>query len=214
MGRVRLALLARVFAALVLAVATHSAALAQTQADLTVPEPASVSLDAATTSLVAIDFLQSTCASNPLCVNTLPAMANALSTARTANAHVIYSVHLAPDNNIVPEVAPLLAEQVFAAIPGDKFFDSNLDYLLRQTGTTTVVLSGVSSNSGVMYTTAAAIQRGYTVVIATDAIAAANELSTTVALWQLLHGPGANPQNVPLQPKAVTLSRSDLITYK
>ncbi len=76
------------------------------------------------------------------------------------------------------------------------------------------MLSGVSSNSGVMYTAAAAIQRGYTVVVAQDGIAGATDLATSVTLWQLLHGPGANPQNIPLQSKAVTLSRTNLITYK
>jgi nicotinamidase-related amidase len=66
----------------------------------------------------------------------------------------------------------------------------------------------------VMYTATAAAQRGYTVVVAEDGISAATDIATTVALWQLLHGPGANPQNMPLQAKAVTLSRTDLITYK
>jgi nicotinamidase-related amidase len=123
-------------------------------------------------------------------------------------------LHLAPDNTILADVAPMPNEPVFAAIPGDKFFDTNLDYLLRQTGTTTLVLTGVSSNSGVMYRAAAAIQRGYTVVVAQDAIAAGTDLATSVVLWQLLHGPGANAQNIPLQAKSVTLSRTNLITYK
>jgi hypothetical protein len=32
-----------------------------------------------------------------------------------------------------------------------RFFDSNLDYILRQTGITALVLTGISSNCGVMY---------------------------------------------------------------
>jgi nicotinamidase-related amidase len=192
----------------------QSPVLAQAQGELAVPDPAAVSLDASTTAFLAIDFLQSTCASNPTCISTLPAVASGLASARTANAHVIYSVHLAPDNVILPDVAPMPNDPVFAAVPGDKFFDSNLDYLLRQAGATTLVLTGISSNSGVMYTAGAAVQRGYTVVVAEDGISAANDLSTTLALWQLIHGPGANPQNVPLQAKSVTLSRTNLITYK
>jgi nicotinamidase-related amidase len=192
-----------------------SSALAQTPAQdaLAVPDPVAVSLDARTTAFLAIDLLQTTCGSNPMCVATLPAIANGLSTARAANAHVIYSVHFAPDNVILPQVASTPTDPVFAGIPGDKFFDSNLDYILRQAGTSTLVLTGVSSNSGVMYTAAAAAQRGYTVVVAEDGISVATDIATTVALWQLLHGPGANPQNMPLQAKAVTLSRTDLITY-
>jgi nicotinamidase-related amidase len=203
-----------VLAVTVLSSGGPSAVLARAPDDLAVPDPAAVSLDASTTAFVAIDFLQSTCAPNPICVATLPAVANGLNAARAANAHVVYAVHLAPDNIILADVAPMANEPIFAAVPGDKFFDSNLDYILRQAGITTLVISGVSSNSGVMYTAAAAIQRGYTVVVAEDGIAASTDLATSVALWQLLHGPGANPQNNPLQPKAVTLSQTNLISYR
>ena len=182
--------------------------------ELTVPDAAAVSLDASTTAFLAIDLLDPSCAQNPNCVATLPAVAAGLRSARTANAHVVYSVHLAPDNKIIPDVAPMPNEPVFAAFPGDKFFDSNLDGILRGAGATHLVFTGVLSNSGIMYTVAAAIQRGYTVVVAQDGIAGATDLATSVALWQMLHGPGANPQNVPLQANAVTLSRTDLITYK
>jgi nicotinamidase-related amidase len=200
----------------VLALAGQGLVFAQgTPADqLAVPEPAAVSVEPSSTAFLAIDFLQSTCAPNPSCMAALPAVAAGLTAARAANAHVVYSVHLAPDNNILPDVAPMPNDPVFAAVPGDKFFDSNLDYILRQAGISTLVLTGVSSNSGVMYTAAAATQRGYAVVVAEDGIAAATDFATSVALWQLLHGPGANPQNIPLQAKAITLSRTDLIAYK
>jgi nicotinamidase-related amidase len=105
-------------------------------------------------------------------------------------------------------------EPVFVAVPGDKFFNSDLNNILRQAGTTTLVLTGVSSNGGIMYTAAAAIQCGYTAVVAEDAIASGTDLGTSVALWQMIRAPAANLQNVPLQAKAVTLSRTNLISYK
>jgi nicotinamidase-related amidase len=198
------------------ALGSQGLALAQapTVVDLGVPDPAAVALDPSTTAFLAIDFLQTTCGSNPTCIAALPAVADGLASARAAKALVLYSVHPAPDNNILADVAPMPAETVFAAAPGDKFFDSSLDDVLKQAGTTTLVLTGVSSNNGVMYTAAAAIQRGYTVVVAEDGIAAGTDLATTVALWQLLHGPGANPQNTPLRARAVTLSQTNLITYR
>jgi hypothetical protein len=77
---------------------------------LQVPAPAAVALDANTTTFLAmflaIDFLQSTCTPNPSCTSTLPAVSSALATARAAGAHVVYSVLLAPDNNILADVAP------------------------------------------------------------------------------------------------------------
>ena len=72
----------------------------------------------------------------------------------------------------------------------------------------------MSSNSGILYTSAAAGQRGITVVVAVDGISAATDLATSVALWQMLNGPRANARNVPLQANSVTLSRTDLITYQ
>ena len=181
---------------------------------LAVPDPVAASLDASTTAFLAIDLLQSGCAANPSCVASLPAVASGLAAARAAKVLTVFSVHPAPDNNILPDVAPLPNDPVFVAIPGDKFFNSNLDTILRQAGITTLVITGIASNVGVLYTAAAATQRGYTVVVAEDGISGATDLATSVALWQLLHGLGGNTQNVPLQAKAVTLSRTDLITYK
>ena len=206
---------ASVFLAALVLLGTQSTRVAAQVPDaLAVPDPAAVSLDPTATAFIAVDFLQSTCAPNPTCVNALPAIASALTSARAANALVVYSVHPAPDNVIMSDIAPLPDDPIFTAVPGDKFFNSDLDQILNESGRTTVVLSGISSNSGIMYTAAAAIQRGYTVVVAQDAIFAGSDLATSVALWQMLRAPGANIQNTPLQPKAVTLSRTDLIAYK
>jgi len=92
------------------------------------------------------------------------------------------------DNNTLAAVAPMPGEAVFEAVPGDKFFDSNLDYILKQANTKTVVMTGVLANAGIMYTAAGAIQRGYTVVVAEDGINGANDFATSVALWQMLNG--------------------------
>jgi nicotinamidase-related amidase len=190
-------------------------ALAQPAApELSVPDPAAVTLDPGTTAWLAIDFLRSSCGSNPTCVAEVPSVEAGLAAARAANARVVYSVHPAPDNVVDSDLAPLPGDHVFVAVPGDKFYNSDLDSILLQAGITTLVISGVTANVGVLYTAGAAVQRGYTVVVTEDAIVATSDLADSVALWQMLHGPGANPQNVPLQPKAVTLSRTDLISYR
>src|SRR3981081_2810139 len=98
MVRVRQKLARVLLVAAVFALPGQSPALAQAPDVLAVPDPAAVSLDPGSTTFLAIDFLQTTCGSNPLCLATLPAMADALTTARAANAQVIFSVHPAPDN--------------------------------------------------------------------------------------------------------------------
>lgn len=182
---------------------------------LAVPDPVAVSLDASTTAFLAIDFLQTGCALTPSCVATLPAVAAGQAAARKANALVLDFTHLPPDIEIIPDVAPASGDTVLAAPPGgDKFFNSNLGNTLEQAGIKTLVLTGMSSNSGILYTSGAAGQRGITVVVAVDGISAATDLATSVALWQMLNGPRPNARNVPLQANSVTLSRTDLITYK
>ncbi|HEY3117546.1 MAG TPA: isochorismatase family protein [Chloroflexota bacterium] len=192
---------------------------------LAVPDPVAVSLDVSTTAFLAIDFLDSNCGPNPNCVATLPAVAAGLKAARAASVPVIYAVHPPPDTNILADVAPMADDPVFVATPGDKFFNSDLDIILKEAGITFLVIAGTASNAGVLYTAAAATQRGYTVVVAQDGISgggrssadrtgASTSLATPVALWQLLNGLSANPQNAPLQPARVTLSRTDLISYQ
>jgi nicotinamidase-related amidase len=196
------------------AVSVSSAQAQPAAPELAVPDPATATLDPSTTAWLAIDFLSSTCGSSATCQADLPGVAAALAAARAANATVVYTVHPAPDNMILPDVAPMPTDPVVTATPGDKFYSSDLDNVLKQAGITTLVLTGVSSNVGVLYTAGAAAQRGYTVVVAEDGIVPASDLASSVALWQMLHGPGGNPQNAPLQAKSVTLSRMDLITYQ
>ena len=52
------------------------------------------------------------------------------------------------------------------------FYESGLDAYLRNTGVRTVVLTGVSLNLGVLGTAIEAANRGYTVVVPTDCVAA------------------------------------------
>src|SRR5439155_25637002 len=116
--------------------------------------------------------------SAPSCVASLPALAAAISNARAAGALVIYSVHPAPDTNILLDVAPVPDDPVFVAAPGgDKFFNSSLDDYLKQGGITTLVITGFSSNVGVLYTSGGALLRGYTVVVPEDGIGATTDLA-------------------------------------
>jgi nicotinamidase-related amidase len=179
-----------------------------------IPDPVAVTLDASTTAFLALDFQQASCnASRPTCVASLPTVASALAAARAANVSVFYST--TPGNTTLPEVAPMPSDTVVPTFGADKFFKTNLDDLLKAAGITTVVITGTASNSAVLYTALEAAVRGYTVVVAEDGISASTDFPTFYAEWQLLNGPGtANPQNTPLQPKAATLSRTDLITYE
>ena len=66
-----------------------------------------------------------------------------------------------------------------------------------------------------LYTTFGLNLRGITVVVAQDGISAEPEFPTTVTRWQLLNEPGfTNADNKPLAKGFVTLSTTDLISFK
>ena len=194
---------------------TSSQVLAQAASGLqlpALPDPVPVQLDAATTAFLALDFLDSNCGTRPSCVATLPAVANALAAARAANVPVFYTVF--GTSTVLPDVAPL-TETPIESFGGDKFYNTNLDDLLKQAGVKTLVLTGTSTNNAIMYTSFEAMLRGYTVVVAADGVSASTDLDNALALFQMVDRTGSgNPQNVPLKPNAVTLTRTDLITYQ
>ncbi len=161
------------------------------------------------------------CAPNPACTATVPAIASLLKKARDAKVLVIYTGSPSfPNATILSDIAPQTGEPTVMAY-SNKFIGNNLEDLLKQRNATTLVIVGTAANGGVLYTSFHASARGYTVVVAEDAISEApaafggTPFAKVLARYQLLAQPGfANPTNKPLAPKAVTLSRSDLITFK
>lgn len=74
---------------------------------------------------------------------------------------------------------------------------------------------GTSANGAVLYSSYHANLLGFTVVVAEDGISGIAPFDAFLTRYQLLHQPGlSNNANTPLAEKKVTLSRSDLITFK
>jgi len=215
----RARLLTLLLLAAFLALARGAPVAAQAPAGVTVPalpDPAAVSLDASTTAFLALDFNNSTCANLPACVATLPAVATAITAARAASVLVVYSSGGSPGSSGTPLLPDVLQgpNDPLVVSGADKFYGTNLDDILKQHGITTVVLTGTFTNGAILYTAFAAAERGYAVVVAEDGVSARGDVATPATEWLLLNSPGtSNPQNTPLQAKAVTLSRTDLITY-
>jgi nicotinamidase-related amidase len=73
---------------------------------------------------------------------------------------------------VMPEIAPQPEDIVFRREQGlTGFYATGLDPYLRNTGVTTVVITGVSLNIAVLGTAIEAMNRGYTVVVPNDCIA-------------------------------------------
>jgi nicotinamidase-related amidase len=96
----------------------------------------------------------------------------------------------------------------------DRFYNTELDKILKDKGITTLILTGWKVSGSVTYTSVGATARGYTVVVPGDASLAATDYETAVGIFQILNQFDANATNEPLKTKASTLSRSDLITIQ
>jgi hypothetical protein len=73
---------------------------------------------------------------------------------------------------------------------------------------------GWKITSSVTYTSVGAMALDYTVVIPVDTTSAGSDYETTSGFYNVLNSGNANLANQPLKPKAVTLSRTDLITFQ
>jgi nicotinamidase-related amidase len=208
------ALVAALMAALLPGLLPASAPAVAAQGMPTIPAPASVTLDPATTAYLVLDINSAVCAPRPGCQATVPAIAAFLDRARQANAFVVYSNTTAPGTTIMTEVAPRPDDPVVTS-SADKFFNTQLDEILRNRGIRTAVVVGTAANGAVLYTSFGANTRGYTVVVAEDGISAPDDFAVLLTRYQLLNQPGfGNPDNEPLRERAVTLSRTDLISFQ
>ena len=179
-----------------------------------VPHAVPLTTNPATTAYLLLDLTSAVCAPKPSCVATLPAAAALLDKARSAGATVIYSQTPAAGSQILPEVAPQPGEPVVTG-HADKFFGTDLDQILISRGIKTLVVVGTAANGAVLYTTFEANQRGYTVVAAEDGLSADSPFIMHYTLFQLLNEPGfSDPENTPLKPDAVTLSKTSLVTFQ
>ena len=73
---------------------------------------------------------------------------------------------------------------------------------------------GWKISGSVTYTSVGAMARDYTVVIPIDTTSAGSVYETTIGFYNVLNSGNANLANEPLKPKAVTLTRTDMITFQ
>jgi hypothetical protein len=177
------------------------------------PSPVGVNLDAASTALLVLDITTQTCSAQPSCLEMLPRVAGLISKARAAGAYLVYSTP-ASQPPILPEVAPMAGDPVIPGLGQDRFFDTALDEMLRARGIGQLILVGWRENGSVLYTAVGGSLRSYTVVVADDGTSAAQDYDIAIGRYQLLTQLNSNPTNDPLKKSAVTLSRTDLISFQ
>jgi nicotinamidase-related amidase len=185
------------------------------------PGDVAVTLNAATTALIVMDVVPPICGQQAHCIAMLPRVAALIAAARKAGAFVVYSA-AAPNGLTVsvtapvflPSVQPQAGDPIVLGAGQDRFYSTALDGLLRAHGITTVILAGWRENGSVLYTAVGANLHNYTAVVPEDATSATNDYDVAIGRYQLLTQLSGNAKNEPLKKGAVTLSRSDLMTFR
>ena len=179
------------------------------------PEPARVTLDPKTTALIVLDYVEDICAAQPTCKGQmLPAMIPFLERVRKAGLVIAYGTREQNMTHWLKEVAPMAGDIKITNTAQDRFYNTDLDKLLKAKGIKTLIMVGWKISGSVTYTSVAAMAREYTVVIPMDTTSAGSPYETTIGFYNVLNSGNANLANEALKPKAVTLTRADLITFQ
>ena len=179
------------------------------------PDPVAVMLDPATTALLVFDVVDPICERFPICkTHMAPVIAALLARARQAGVTVAYGTRAHHKSHWRPEVAPQPGDIQIENQAQDRFYNTELDKMLKAKGITTLILVGWKVSGSVTYTSVGATLRGYTVVVPVDASLDATDFEIAVGRHQILNQNSANAGNEPLKDRASTLSRTDLIAFK
>ena len=164
-----------------------------------------VEVEAATTALLMLDFMNQNCGQRPRCLAQIPAMKKLLDAARAAKVMVVYSVIATTTGaDVIKDVAPLEGEPSVRSGP-DKFFKTDLEKILADKGIKTVIAVGTASNGAVFYTASGAAFRGMNVIVPVDGMSAVDPVAEYATVLNFLSAPT-------LSQKA-TLTRSDMIKF-
>jgi nicotinamidase-related amidase len=179
------------------------------------PDPVPVTLNPATAALLIFDIVDPICTRQPNCTNKMvPAIVSLLAKARNAGVTVVYGTRAHTMSNWMPQVLPAPGDIKIESQAQDRFYKTDLDQMLKAKGITTLILTGWKVSGSVTYTSVGATLRGYTIVVPVDTSLDATDFEIAVGLHQILHQHSSNAANEPLKPKASTLSRTDLITFR
>jgi nicotinamidase-related amidase len=153
------------------------------------PELKPVSVDAKSTALLMLDFMNQNCGKRPRCVATVPAVKKLLGEAREKKMAVVYSfIAKTTAADVIKDVAPLADEPSVTAGP-DKFLGTDLERILKGKNIQTVIAVGTSANGAVLYTASGAALRGMKVIVPVDGMSSADAVADLTAALVLVTAP-------------------------
>jgi isochorismate hydrolase len=179
------------------------------------PDPARVTLDPKTTALIVLDYVEDICNNQVTCkTKMLPAMTPFMGRIRKAGLTVAYGTRAQNQTKWLKEVAPTPGDIRITNTAQDRFYGTDLDKELKAKGIKTLIMVGWKISGSVTYTSVGAMARDYTVVIPMDTTSAGSDYETTIGDYNVLNSGNENQPNQPLKPSALTLTRTDMITFQ
>jgi nicotinamidase-related amidase len=170
------------------------------------PELKAAAVKAGSSALLVLDMQKNSCndKDRPRCVETVPAIKTLLDLARERKMMVVHSLtSTATPADIRPELAPLAGEAVVKSSV-DKFYNTELEKILKDKGVTTVIIVGTMAHGAVLHTAAGASMRGLQVIVPVDGMSADTPFAELYTAWHMLNSPGTR--------RSTSLTRIGLIT--
>ncbi len=171
------------------------------------PAPAlkPVTVDATTTALLMLDFMNQNCGKRPRCLASIPVVKQLLADARAKNMAIVYTlIANTTVADVIKDVAPIAGEPSVLSGP-DKFLRTDLEKILKDKGIKTVITVGTSANGAVLYTASAAALRGMNVIVPVDGMSSADAYADLSAAAVLT--------TAPLVSSKVTLTKINMVKF-
>jgi nicotinamidase-related amidase len=167
-----------------------------------------VTLDPKETAFLILDIEERTCnpERRPRCISSVPKIKGFLDRARSSGVAVVYSMTSSGEiETILPGVTPQGKEPVVKSSV-DKFYNTDLEKILREKAIKTVVIVGTTAEGAVLHTATGASMRGFRVIVPVDGMSAGTLYAEQYTAWHLLNAPGTR--------RSTTLTRFDMIGFK
>ena len=180
------------------------------------PDPARITLNSKTTALMVLDYVEDICATQPNCRSQmLPAMTPFMERVRKAGLIVAYGTRAQNMTHWLKEVAPAEGDIKIVNTAQDRFYNTDLDKLLKAKGITTMIMVGWKISGSVTYTSVGAMIRDYTVVIPVDTTAASTDYETAIKNNADYVSLAGTPQPTPWDPPlAAAMTAHDRAVYE
>jgi len=124
------------------------------------PDPVPVVLNPATTALLIFDIVDPICTRQPNCTGKMvPAISSLLARARQAGVTVAFGTRAPTMSKWLPEVLPAPGDIKIESQAQDRFYNTDLDKVLKAKGITTLILAGWKVSGSVTYTSVGATLR-------------------------------------------------------